>query len=65
MQKELPHDWHSKADTSLRLAHFVRRHLGAGAAAQAVRTSKAHAGIGSHNIHYLQQLTIKPNAGLT
>jgi len=28
---ELPHDWHDREDTSLRLAHFVRRHIGAGA----------------------------------
>jgi len=27
---ELPHDWHSNEDTSLRLAHFVRRHMGVG-----------------------------------
>lgn len=26
---ELPHDWHSSLDTSLRFAHFVRRHIGA------------------------------------
>jgi hypothetical protein len=34
---ELPHDWHSHADTSLRIAHFARRHMGAGAASQAER----------------------------
>lgn len=27
---ELPHDWHSTDDTSLRLAHFERKHIGAG-----------------------------------
>jgi hypothetical protein len=34
---ELPHDWHSSLDTSLRIAHFERRHIGAGAATQAER----------------------------
>ena len=34
---ELPHDWHDIGDTSLRLAHFVRRHFGAGAGNQIVR----------------------------
>jgi hypothetical protein len=28
---ELPHHWRGREDTSLRFAHFVRRHLGAGA----------------------------------
>jgi len=26
---ELPHDWHGRDDTSLRMAHFERRHMGA------------------------------------
>ena len=26
---ELPHDWHSSDDTSIRLAHFERQHMGA------------------------------------
>ena len=34
---ELPHDWHSGLDTSLRIAHFERRHIGAGAVHQADR----------------------------
>ena len=34
---ELPHDWHSGLDTSLRIAHFERRHIGAGAVNQADR----------------------------
>lgn len=34
---ELPHDWHSGQDTSLRIAHFERRHIGAGAVNQADR----------------------------
>lgn len=25
---ELPHDWHSRDDTSIRMAHFVRQHIG-------------------------------------
>lgn len=31
MVAELPHYWHSRDDTKLRFAHFMRRHLGAGA----------------------------------
>ena len=31
---ELPHDWHVREDTSMRFAHFVRRHLGADAGNQ-------------------------------
>lgn len=31
---ELPHVWRSKDDSSMRIAHFVRRHLGAGAGTQ-------------------------------
>jgi hypothetical protein len=34
---ELPHRWHSREDTSLRLAHFVRRHIGSGSEHQAKR----------------------------
>lgn len=39
---ELPHNWHNKYDSSVRLAHFVRRHVGAGADAvsQIVKKSK-------------------------
>ena len=32
---ELPHDWHGRYDTSMRLAHFVRQHIGSKAHAQA------------------------------
>ena len=32
--KELPHKWTSISDTSFRLAHFVRKHLGAGSGTQ-------------------------------
>ena len=28
---ELPHYWHGREDTRMRFAHFIRRHLGAGA----------------------------------
>ena len=31
---ELPHIWRSSDDTSIRIAHFVRRHLGAGSTSQ-------------------------------
>jgi hypothetical protein len=31
MVTELPHYWHDREDTNLRFAHFIRRHLGAGA----------------------------------
>lgn len=37
---ELPHDWHGRDDTSLRIAHFSRKHIGAGAASQADRPNK-------------------------
>lgn len=39
---ELPHNWHNKDDSFSRLAHFVRRHVGAGpdAVSQNVKKSK-------------------------
>ena len=36
---ELPHDWHSSDDTSLRLAHFERQHIGTGTAKDSRRLS--------------------------
>lgn len=39
---ELPHRWTSISDSSFRLAHFVRRHLGAGA-----KTQKHHSKLNS------------------
>ena len=39
---ELPHDWHRKEDTSLRFAHFVRRHLGADAGSQVKKDRKTN-----------------------
>ena len=43
---ELPHDWRGGGDTSLRMAHFVRRHLGAAAQREAPLPSKARQGAG-------------------
>ena len=37
---ELPHDWHSRDDTSIRIAHFERHHVGSGAASQATGKGK-------------------------
>lgn len=37
---ELPHHWNGREDTSLRFAHFVRRHLGAGATGNKPSSSK-------------------------
>eukprot|EP00602_Paraphysomonas_sp_CaronLab_P000131 CAMPEP_0185029850 /NCGR_PEP_ID=MMETSP1103-20130426/16431_1 /TAXON_ID=36769 /ORGANISM="Paraphysomonas bandaiensis, Strain Caron Lab Isolate" /LENGTH=711 /DNA_ID=CAMNT_0027564751 /DNA_START=30 /DNA_END=2161 /DNA_ORIENTATION=- len=38
---ELPHFWHHRTDTSMRFAHFVRRHLGAGTAKGKPSSSKS------------------------
>lgn len=38
---ELPHFWHDREDTNLRFAHFVRRHIGAGASQGSPSFSKS------------------------
>jgi hypothetical protein len=44
--KELPHIWKNKDDSSMRIAHFVRKHLGAGSGTQ-VSKKQGSAGYGS------------------
>ena len=52
---ELPHRWTSRDDTGLRIAHFVRRHLGAGA---------AHGSAFAHDNGEFQHCTVMVVSGL-
>lgn len=46
---ELPHDWHSKDDTSLRFAQFTRRHLGATSGSQVKKEKIKNVENSQHN----------------
>jgi hypothetical protein len=48
---ELPHVWRSKDDSTMRIAHFVRRHLGAGAGTQVgKKATSASSGLGKTEV---------------
>jgi hypothetical protein len=50
---ELPHYWRYKDDTNIRIAHFIRRHFGAGSAHQ-----KEKKNMKTNNVNQLSNPTI-------
>lgn len=60
---ELPHHWRGREDTSLRFAHFVRRHLGAGATSGKPSVSKANAASATRKLDAKDSVTGKRKKG--